>query len=78
MHEIGSDLLEAKKFKDAIQIYKLDAEEFPDWWWVYDSLGEAYTAVGEKELATENYKKSPQLDPGNQHAALRVKQLNSQ
>lgn len=45
---------------------------------MYDSLGEAYTAVGEKELATENYKKSPQLDPGNQHAALRVKQLNSQ
>jgi hypothetical protein len=31
-----------------------------------------------KELAIKNYKKSLQLDPANQHAALQLKQLNSQ
>ena len=71
-------LLRAKKFKEAIQILELNTEMFPRWWWTYNSLGEAYIAVGEKELAIKNYKKSLQLDPANQHAALKLKQLNSQ
>lgn len=78
LQHLGNELLDAKKFEDAIQMYKLNAEEFPDWWWVYDSLGEAYTAIGQKDLAIENYKKSLKLDPGNQHAALMLKQLMSQ
>jgi tetratricopeptide (TPR) repeat protein len=75
---VGHQLLHAKKFKEAIQIYELNAEAFPNWWWVYDSLGEAYMGAGEKQLAIKNYKKSLQLDPANQHAALKLKQLNSQ
>ncbi len=50
---------------------------FPRWWWTYNSLGEAYMAVGEKELAIRNYKKSLQLDPANADAAMKLKQLNS-
>jgi hypothetical protein len=34
--------------------------------------------IDEKELAIKNYKKSLQLDPANQHAAIRLKQSNSQ
>ncbi|HEV2315439.1 MAG TPA: amidohydrolase family protein [Candidatus Acidoferrales bacterium] len=77
LQHLGNELLDAKKFEDAIQMYKLSAEEFPDWWWIYDSLGEAYTAIGQKELAIRNYEKSLELDPSNQHAALKLKQLNS-
>jgi len=56
----------------------LNADEFPRWWWTYDSLGEAYLAAGEKEMAMKAYMKSLELDPANQHAALMLKQLNSQ
>jgi predicted negative regulator of RcsB-dependent stress response len=43
---------------------------------VYDSLGEAYAADGNKELAILNYKKSLELDPGNQNAKQMLEQLN--
>jgi len=78
LNRLGHQMLHSKKFKDAIKILELNAEAFPRWWWVYDSLGEAYMGAGEKELAIKNYKRSLQLDPGNQHAALMLKQLNSQ
>jgi cytochrome c-type biogenesis protein CcmH/NrfG len=42
---------------------------------VYDSLGEAYAAVGKKALAIENYEKSIKLDPKNQNGIDRLKKL---
>jgi len=75
---VGERLLDAKKFKEAIQIYELNAEEFPRWWWTYDSLGDAYVALGEKGLAIKNFKKSLQLDPAQTYAAIKLKQLSSQ
>jgi hypothetical protein len=41
----------------------------------YDSLGEAYLADGQKELALVNYKKAAELDPSNANAALIVRRL---
>lgn len=78
LSDVGYQLLEAKKFKDAIQILELNAEAFPRWWWAYDDLGEAYMEAGEKELAIKNYKRSLQLDPLDQNATIKLKQLNSQ
>ncbi len=75
---LPGELLKAKKFQDAIQILELNAEAFPRWWWVYDSLGDAYMDAGEKELAVKNYKKSLQLDPAQTYATIKLKQLNSQ
>ncbi len=75
---LGERLVGARKFKDAIQIFELNAEAFPQSWWAYNWLGEAYMEAGEKELAIKNFKKSLQLDPTNQYAALKLKQLNSQ
>ena len=75
---LGDQLLDAKKIKDAIRIFELNTEAFPRWWWAYDDLAEAYMGAGEKELAIKNYKKSLQLDPANQNAAIKLKQLNSQ
>lgn len=42
---------------------------------VYDSLGEAYMANGEKELAIQNYKKSLELNPKNTRGAEMLKKL---
>jgi cytochrome c-type biogenesis protein CcmH/NrfG len=44
---------------------------------VYDSLGEAYMAQGEKELAIANYKKSLELDPKNNNAVEMLKKLTT-
>ncbi len=78
LSSLGHPLLRAKKFKEAIQVLELNAEAFPRSWWAYDELGEAHMGAGEKELAIKNYKKSLELDPANQNATVKLKQLNSQ
>ena len=42
---------------------------------VYDSLGEAFMKHGDKEKAIENYKKSVELNPGNEGGIAMLKKL---
>jgi len=78
LSSLSHSLLREKQFTDAIQICELNVEAFPRSWWAYDELAEAYMGAGEKKLAIKNYKKSLELDPANQNAALMLKQLSSQ
>jgi tetratricopeptide (TPR) repeat protein len=52
----GYTLLQAKKIDEAIEIFRLNAERYPDSWNVYDSLAEGYQNKGEMKLAEEYYK----------------------
>jgi Flp pilus assembly protein TadD len=63
--------------QQAVEILKLNAEEFPNSSNVYDGLGEAYMKHGDKELAIKNYKKSLELDPMNSNAVSMLKKLNN-
>jgi Flp pilus assembly protein TadD len=49
----------------AVGIFKLNVEQFPQNWNVYDSLGVVYLKLGDKAEAIVNYKKSLELNPGN-------------
>jgi tetratricopeptide (TPR) repeat protein len=44
---------------------------------VYDSVAEAYLKSGQKDLAIENYKKSLEKNPNNEHAKDKLKELES-
>lgn len=66
MNQAGYQFLQKGKIKEAIEIFKINAESFPKSGNVYDSLGEAYLADGNKDLAIINYKKSVELDPKNE------------
>jgi predicted negative regulator of RcsB-dependent stress response len=50
---------------------------FPDSWNSYDSLGDAYVKAGQKQLAIDNYKKSLELNPANDHAKEKLKVLET-
>jgi len=75
LNTLGYQLLQAKKVAEAIEIFKLNVEAYPNAANTYDSLGEAYLAHGDKELATSNYKKAVELDPKNTNAARIVASL---
>jgi len=75
LNEFGYELLGMKKNMDAIAIFKINVEAFPEAWNVYDSLGEAYKINGDKELAIKNYKKSIELNPQNSNGKNMLKQL---
>ena len=75
LNTLGYQLMNLKRVKDAIEIFKLNVEMFPAAANPYDSLGEAYLEDGQKELALVNYRKAVELNPGNGNAALIVRRL---
>ncbi|HYG08625.1 MAG TPA: serine hydrolase [Pyrinomonadaceae bacterium] len=75
LNTLGYQLLGAKKMKEAIEIFKLNVEAYPQAANPYDSLGEAYLLAGERELALQNYRKAVELNPQNTNAAAVVKNL---
>lgn len=72
---LGYQILQAGKTKDAIEIFKLNVDEFPDSWNVYDSLGEGYMLNGDTKLAIKNYKISLKINPKNDNAVKMLEQL---
>jgi CubicO group peptidase (beta-lactamase class C family) len=75
LNTLGYHLLGNKKIDEAIEIFKLNVENFPKASNTYDSLGEAYMIKGNKQLAIKNYKKSLELNPRNQNAVEKLKEL---
>lgn len=61
----GYYLLRDKKMDQAIEVFKTNVKLYPDSWNTYDSLAEAYTLTGSKELAIQNYEQSIRLNPKN-------------
>src|SRR5580700_3598172 len=77
LNSLGYRLLNAKKFNDAIRIFQLNVEAYPQSSNVYDSLGEAYMNSGNKPLAISNYQKSLQLNPKNAGAVSMLRKLGA-
>lgn len=75
LNGIGYSLIAEKKYREAIEILKLNVEIYPQSANVYDSLAEAHMLNGDKDLAIKNYKKSLELDPKNKNAVDMLKQL---
>lgn len=75
LNSLGYSLLRSQKIKEAIEIFKLNVEVFPQSANVYDSLAEAYALNGDKELAIRNYEKSLTLNPQNTNAVEQLKKL---
>ncbi|WP_201756020.1 tetratricopeptide repeat protein [Corallococcus silvisoli] len=78
LNSLGYKLLRSGRMTDAIEVFKLNVEMFPAEGNVYDSLGEAYLAHGDKDLARVSYRKALELTPTNAGAASVLKQLEPQ
>jgi pimeloyl-ACP methyl ester carboxylesterase len=75
MNTLGYIYLQSGKTEDAIELFKLNVQAYPQSANTYDSLGEAYMSSGDRELAIQNYNKSLELDPGNKNAIEMLKHL---
>ena len=78
MNRIGYMLLQGDKINEAIEVFRINVEEFPKSWNVYDSLGEAYMVAGQKNKALEYYKKSIEMNPDNENGIKMLKQIEAQ
>ncbi len=75
LQTLGYQLVGLKRLKDAVEIFKLNVELFPKSSNSYDSLGETYLELGEKDLALTSYKKAIELNPANANAVRIVNKL---
>ena len=75
VNNLGYSLLQARKIDEAIAVFRLNTEDFPNSANTWDSLAEAYMIKGDKPKAIANYKKSLELDPNNKNAAAKIKEL---
>ncbi|MDU8886241.1 serine hydrolase [Yeosuana sp. MJ-SS3] len=77
MNTMGYQLLQSGKVEEAAEVFRLNVEVFPESPNVYDSYAEALMYQGKNDLAIENYKKSVELNPGNQNGIDYLKKLGA-
>ncbi len=68
-------MLQRSRIEDAIEIFKLNVEFFPEAFNPYDSLAEAYMLAGDTRLARLNYERSLRLNPDNTNAVEMLERL---
>jgi hypothetical protein len=78
MNQFGYQLLEAKRIDDAIEVFKLNVEAYPQSANVYDSLGDAYQAAGKKEEAIKAYEKALSINPAYASSLENLRRLKGQ
>jgi len=63
INAVGYQLLGLKRYKKAIEFFKVNVEKNPEDPNMFDSLGEAYKQAGDKENAIINLKKALSMNP---------------
>ena len=63
LNMLGYQLLWRNMHEAAIKVFKLNIQAYPESANPYDSLGEAYMASGNEELAIENYEQALAINP---------------
>lgn len=72
---LGYQLLFRNRVDDAVAVLKLNMEEYPESFNVYDSYGEALMISGDTANAIVNYEKSLELNADNTNATDMLKKL---
>jgi glyoxylase-like metal-dependent hydrolase (beta-lactamase superfamily II) len=76
-NSLGYGYLNEEKYDEAIAIFKLNMELYPDSWNVYDSLGEAYMKSGKLDLAVNSYTRSLELNPDNENGRKMLEEMRT-
>jgi hypothetical protein len=77
VNSLGYQLLQADKYKQAIRIFQLNVETYPQSGNTWDSLAEAYMDDGDKAQAIANYQRSLRINPRNVNAVKMLHKLNA-
>jgi hypothetical protein len=75
---LGYERLQAKQTKDAVTLFQLNTEAYPNSANAYDSLGDGYVAGGQNEKAIQASQKALELLPGDKGIPEPFKKLVQQ
>lgn len=77
LNDFGYRLLGENKPNEALKIFKLNTDLYPESANTYDSYAETLAGLGNKKEAIKNYKKAFELNPKNTNAQEQAKKLAS-
>ena len=69
---LGEGLVE-----EAVRIFELNVEAYPDSWNAREGLGEAFMAAGQTDLAIQAYEKALEINPDNDNAVSWLQRLRA-
>jgi len=75
VNQAGYSLLRRGDSAPALEVFKLNAEEYPQSANAHDSLGEGYAANGDVAAAIRSYERSLELNPRNTNATAKLRAL---
>jgi tetratricopeptide (TPR) repeat protein len=76
INNLGYQLMNQGKKEEALKIFKLNTELYPNGFNTFDSYGECLLDLGDKENAIIAYKKSLELNPENENAKKKLSEIN--
>jgi hypothetical protein len=75
INQLGYRLLAEGRIDEAITVFQKNVDDYPKSFNVYDSLGEAYKAKGNKEKAEALYRKSLAMNPANENGVKMLAEM---
>lgn len=75
LNTLGYNLMARGMLDEAVAIFQLNVEYYPEHFATYDSMGEAFMNRGDTALAIQNYEKSLELNPDNENAEVMLGKL---
>lgn len=75
VNALGYGLMGAGRVAEAIRVFRLNVESYPNSFNTYDSLAEAYMTDGQRDKAVEFYQKSLAKNPANTNATQQLQKL---
>ena len=76
MNRLGYAYLTRGQVREALALFRLNIEAYPESFNVYDSYGEALMADHQYELAVRNYTRSVELNPENENGRKKLAELH--
>ncbi len=77
INSFGYDLMDDNKDNEALKVFELNIQLYPNQWNTYDSYGECLLKLGDIENATKAYKKALELNPANTGASEALKRIKN-
>lgn len=77
INSYGYFLLRSNHVDNAIKVFKLNVEDYPNSANVYDGLGDGYLKAGDKIRAIACYEKESTLDPSNENLKKQIQTLKT-
>ena len=76
LDSLGYHLIKLNRIKEAITVFKINVEIFPDSWKAWDSFGEGYMYMNDEVKCREAYNKSLEINPENRNASKMLRYLD--